>query len=131
MDWNWAELGWRCWQAVLPAAAETVAAPAPAPDFPFWSYLFRVIAVLSGMFGVLLLLQHFWKKSGFRRPLAGSNLIQVLATHYLAPKKALLLVAVGRERFLLASAGEQLQLVTRLSPADLAAAEPEATGEEA
>jgi flagellar biogenesis protein FliO len=127
MDGSWTELGWRCWQAALPAAAEAVATP--APDFPFWSHLFRVIAVLSGMLGVLLLGLHFWKKSSFGRTPAGSNLIQVLATHYLAPKKALLLVAVGRERFLLASTSEQLQLVTRLTPADAAAAEPRSTGE--
>lgn len=96
-------------------AAETTIGP--APDFPFWQHLLRVAAVLSGMLGVLVLGLYLWKRSGFLRPQgASSPLIQVLATHHLAPKKALLLVAVGQERLLLASCGEQLQLVASLSP---------------
>jgi flagellar biogenesis protein FliO len=95
-----------------------------APEFPFWQHLFRVTAVLSGMLGVLVLGLYLWKRSGFLRPQGVSPLIQVLATHYLAPKKALILVAVGQERLLLASAGDGLHLVTSLAPESLAEAPP-------
>jgi flagellar protein FliO/FliZ len=96
-----------------------------APEFPFWQQLIKVVAVLSGMLGLLILGLHFWKRSGFLRPQGVSPLIQVLATHYLAPKKALILVEVGKERLLLASAGDHLHLVTSLAPeAAPAPAEP-------
>jgi flagellar biogenesis protein FliO len=109
---NW---GWLATAAQEAAGAAATNGAAGAPEFPFWQHLFRVAAVLSGMLGVLVLGLYLWKRSGFLKPQGGSPLIQVLATHYLAPKKALILVAVGRERLLLASAGDQLQLVTPLA----------------
>jgi len=116
MDFGgWLLGGWG-WLAATAQDAGGMAATAAAPEFPFWQHLFRVAAVLSGMLGVLVLGLYLWKRSGFLRPQGVSPLIQVLATHYLAPKKALILVAVGKERLLLASAGDQLQLVTSLSP---------------
>lgn len=109
-DWGWLVT------AVQETAGVAAAGGVAAPEFPFWQHLFRVAAVLGGMLGVLVLGLYLWKRSGFLKPQGGSPLIQVLATHYLAPKKALILVAVGNERLLLASAGEQLQLVTPLAP---------------
>jgi flagellar biogenesis protein FliO len=117
MDFGgWILGGWG-WLAATSQDAGGVAATGVAtPEFPFWQHLFKIAAVLSGMLGVLVLGLYLWKRSGFLRPQGVSPLIQVLATHYLAPKKALILVAVGKERLLLASAGDQLQLVTSLSP---------------
>lgn len=114
--WVLGSWGWLATAAQGAAGAAAASAPAAAPEFPFWQHLFRVAAVLSGMLGLLLLGLYLWKRSGFLRPQGGSPLIQVLATHYLAPKKALILVAVGRERLLLASSGDRLQLVASLSP---------------
>jgi flagellar biogenesis protein FliO len=108
--WNW--LGVAA-QSAGGAPETTLAA---APEFPFWQHLFRVAAVLSGMLGVLVLGLYLWKRSGTLRPGGASPLIRVLATHHLSPKKALLLVAVGQERLLLASSGEQLQLLASLPP---------------
>jgi len=124
MDFGgWVLGGWGWLVAAAQDAGEVAAATAgAAPEFPFWQHLFRVAAVLSGMLGVLVLGLYLWKRSGFLRPQGVSPLIQVVATHYLAPKKALILVAVGRERLLLASAGDQLQLLTSLSPEALPAA---------
>ena len=107
--WGWLATG------AQDTAGVAAATPGAAQDFPFWQHLFRVAAVLSAMLGVLLLGLYLWKRSGFLRPQGVSPLIQVLATHYLAPKKALILVEVGKERLLLASAGDQLQLVTSLA----------------
>lgn len=114
---GWVPGGWG-WLATAAqeAAGAGASSAVAAPEFPFWQHLFRVVAVLSGMLGLLLLGLYLWKRSGFLRPQGVSPLIQVLATHYLAPKKALILVAVGKERLLLASSGDQLQLVTSLSP---------------
>jgi flagellar biogenesis protein FliO len=109
-DWGWLAT------AAQEAAGAAAGSSAAAPEFPFWQHLFRVLAVLSGMLGVLVLGLYLWKRSGFLKPQGVSPLIRVLATHYLAPKKALILVAVGQERLLLASSGEQLHLVTSLAP---------------
>ena len=84
--------------------------PLTAPDFPFWHYLLKILTILSAMMGVLLLGLSLWKRWApkcQRRP----ALIQVLATHYLAPKQALILVAVGKETFLLASSASNLNVV--------------------
>ncbi|MDD2902652.1 MAG: flagellar biosynthetic protein FliO [Syntrophales bacterium] len=123
---GWIHGGWG-WLGVAAqeAAGAAAGSAATAPDFPFWQHLIRVVAVLSGMLGVLILGLYLWKRSGALRSKGVSPLIQVLATHYLAPKKALILVAVGKERLLLASAGEHLHLVTSLAPE--AAAAPAAT----
>jgi flagellar biogenesis protein FliO len=98
------------------AGAAAAGGPLGAPEFPFWQHFLRVAVVLGGMLGVLVLGLYLWKRSGFFKPQGASPLIQVLATHYLAPKKALILVSVGKERLLLASAGEHLSLVTSLAP---------------
>lgn len=119
--WGWGWLG----IAAQEAAGAAAGGAATAPEFPFWQHLIRVVAVLSGMLGVLVLGLYLWKRSGFLRPQGASPLIQVLATHYLAPKKALILVEVGQQRLLLASAGDHLDLVTSLTPE--AAAAPAAT----
>lgn len=117
MDFGgWIFGGWGGLWAAAQDAGGLAAASAAAPEFPFWQHLIRVAAVLSGMLGLLVLGLYLWKRSGFLRPQGVSPLIQVLATHYLAPKKALIIVAVGQERLLLASAGDQLQLVTSLAP---------------
>ena len=84
--------------------------PLTAPDFPFWHYLVKIITILSAMVGVLLLALSLWKRLApkYQRHPA---LIQVLATHYLAPKQALILVAVGEETFLLASSPSNLNVI--------------------
>jgi flagellar biogenesis protein FliO len=81
-----------------------------APDFPFWHYSIKILIVLSAMLGVLLLALALWKRWApkYQRHPA---LIRVLATHYLAPKQALILVAVGQENFLLASSASNLNVI--------------------
>lgn len=84
--------------------------PLTAPDFPFWQYLLKILIILSAMVGVLLLVLALWKRLApkYQRHPA---LIRVLATHYLAPKQALILVAVGQETFLLASSASNLSVI--------------------
>lgn len=84
--------------------------PLTAPDFPFWQHLLKILVILSAMVGVLLLVLALWKRLApkyQRHP----TLIRVLATHYLAPKQALILVAVGQETFLLASSASNLSVI--------------------
>jgi hypothetical protein len=80
------------------------------PDFPFWHYLVKILTVLSAMVGVLLLALSLWKRLApkYQRHPA---LIRILATHYLAPKQSLILVAVGQETFLLASSASNLSVI--------------------
>jgi flagellar biogenesis protein FliO len=84
--------------------------PLTAPDFPFWQHLIKIITILSVMVGILLLALSLWKRLApkYQRHPA---LIRVLATHYLAPKQALILVAVGEETFLLASSVSNLNVI--------------------
>jgi flagellar biogenesis protein FliO len=89
--------------------------PAPlnsltAPEFPFWHYSIKILTVLSAMVGVLLLALAIWKRLApkYQRHPA---LIRVLATHYLAPKQALIIVAVGQQTFLLASSASNLNVI--------------------
>jgi hypothetical protein len=81
-----------------------------APDFPFWHYLVKIVAVLSAMVGAMLLILSLWKRLApkYQRHPA---LIRVLATHYLAPKQSLILVAVGQETFLVTSSSGNLQVM--------------------
>jgi flagellar biogenesis protein FliO len=84
--------------------------PLTAPDFPFWQHLIKILVILSAMVGVLLLVLALWKRWApkyQRHP----TLIRVLATHHLAPKQALILVAVGQETFLLASSASNLNII--------------------
>jgi flagellar biogenesis protein FliO len=62
------------------------------------------------MVGILLLALALWKRLApkYQRHPA---LIRVLATHYLAPKQALILVAVGQDTFLLASSASGLSVI--------------------
>jgi flagellar biogenesis protein FliO len=89
-----------------PASPQSLA----GPDFSFWHYLFKILVILSAMVGILLLLLALWKRLALkyqRHP----ALIRILATHYLAPKQALILVAVGQETFLLASSANNLSVI--------------------
>jgi flagellar biogenesis protein FliO len=96
----------------LAVTPEGSASPSPlgVPDFPFWHYLVKILIILSAMVGLLLLGLALWKRLAVkyqRHP----ALIQILATHYLAPKQALILVAVGQETFLLASSANNLSVI--------------------
>jgi flagellar biogenesis protein FliO len=84
-------------------------------EVPFWQHLVKVLAVLSGLVGVLLLGAHFLKKVRVAR-LGPRSLIHILETRYLTPKTTLHLVAVGSARFLLGSAGDRVTLLTTLPP---------------
>lgn len=84
--------------------------PVTGPDFPFWPYLVKVLVILGAMLGVMLLAAYLLKKL-MPRYRSDQRLIKILATHYLAPKQALILVAVGQETFLLASSAGHLSVI--------------------
>jgi flagellar biogenesis protein FliO len=99
-----------CISLAMASEGPAALAPLAAPDFPFWHYLVKIIAILSAMVGVLLLALALWKRLAPRLQ-RHPALIQILATHYLAPKQALILVAVGQETFLLASSASNLSVI--------------------
>lgn len=105
-------------------AGET-AGLAALPDAPgsLAGELLRVLGVLLGLLGLLVAGLHLLRR--FRlAPASRSPYIQVLSTHYLAARQALWVVAVGRQRFLLASSPERVELLTALPPGE----EPESGG---
>ena len=91
-------------------------------EVPFWQYAVKVLAVLCGLLGVLLLGVHLLKKFRLAR-LGPPSRLRILETHYLTPKTSLHLVAVGPAKFLVGSAGERLTLLTALPPDQLEAQE--------
>jgi len=78
-----------------------------------WQQSIKVLAVLTGLVGILYLGVHLLKKFRVTR-LGEPSCIRVLETHYLTPKATLHLVAVGPARFLVGNAGERLTLLTAL-----------------
>ena len=84
-------------------------------EIPFWQHAVKVLAVLSGLVGVLLLGAHLLKKYRGAR-LGAPSRIRILETRYLTPKSTLHLVAVGPARFLVGGTGERLTLLTALPP---------------
>ncbi len=79
--------------------------------------LLRVLGVLLGLLGLLVGGLHLLRR--FRlTPASRPPYIQVLSTHYLAARQALWVVAVGRQRFLLASSPERVELLTALPPGE-------------
>lgn len=86
-------------------------------EFSFIQHLVKVLAVLSGMVGVFLVSTYLWKKFRFSQK-GAQPLIQILETHYLAPKKTLHIVAVGPTRFLLGSTADHLTLLMALPAED-------------
>ncbi len=84
-------------------------------EIPFWQQAVKVLAVLSGLVGALLLGAHLLKKCRSAR-LGTPSLIRLLETRYLTPKSSLHLVAVGPARYLVGSTGERMTLLTALPP---------------
>jgi|UniRef100_A0A7C5AMK8 flagellar biogenesis protein FliO len=84
-----------------------------APELFFWHQAVKVLAVLSGLAGVLFLGPLLMKKYRASRR-ASPALIRVLETQHLSPQTALHLVAVGPARFLLGNTGKRLTLLTPL-----------------
>lgn len=84
-------------------------------EVSFWQHGVKVLAVLSGLVGILILGVHLLKKFRLAR-LGARSRLRILETHYLSPKTTLHLVAVGPARFLLGNAGERLTLLTALPP---------------
>lgn len=89
-------------------------------DLPtFGSQLLKVCGVLGGLLGILFLILYVLRKPmRFPNRLGSSRLIQVLATHYLEPKKSLILVEVAGQRLLLSNTAESLALLALLGSPD-------------
>ena len=86
-------------------------------EFSFFSSFIQMIAALSIVVGLILLARHFsGKLMGGGAP-AGLNArhIRLVETRYIAPKKAIILIEVGGEFLLLASAENQLTLLKKVN----------------
>lgn len=97
------------------AVAKETAGLAALPDAPgsLAGELLQVLGVFLGLLGLLVASLHLLRR--FRlAPASRPPYIQVLSTHYLAARQALWVVAVGRQRFLLASSPERVELLTAL-----------------
>jgi|GEM_PF-5209172 len=96
-------------------APETAPAVLAAGAGSFALEFLRVSGVLLGLLGLLILGLHLCRRF-WLTPASATPLIRILGTHYLAARQALWVVAVGRERFLLASSPDRVELLTPLAP---------------
>ncbi|OPX19308.1 MAG: hypothetical protein BZ151_09905 [Desulfobacca sp. 4484_104] len=117
-------VGWLSSDECLAVSAVSGQLAAETAQFPaFGTQIIKVFGVLGCLLGVLLLTCHILRKPWRGNIRSCSNrVIQVLATHYLEPKKTLILVEVAGQQLLLASGPENLTLLTPLR------AEPEIMG---
>lgn len=85
-------------------------------DFSFFSSFLQMIAALTVVIGLILLTRHFSSKFIGANPSArfASKHIRIVETRYISPKKALILVEVGGEYLLLASAEDRLTLIKQV-----------------
>lgn len=99
----------------LPCAA--LGAEGSGGSYSILGSLIQMVAALAVVVGLILLF-HYGANRWLRTSQGGlgaPRYIRLIETRYLAPKKSLLLVEVGGEYLLLASAGESLQLVKQVN----------------
>lgn len=92
-------------------------APLPEASGSLAGELFRVLGVLLGLIGLVLLGLQVLRRVKFPSP-GGTPLIRVLGSRPLSPRQALWVVAVDRQRFLLASSPERVELLAALPPGE-------------
>jgi flagellar protein FliO/FliZ len=100
---------------ILPSRA--CAEGTPNQEFSFISSFIQMIAALSIVVGLILLAKYFSGKfmgAGAPSRLASCH-IRLVETRYIAPKKAIILIEVGGEFLLLASAENQLTLLKKVN----------------
>jgi len=101
--------------ALLLVPRSVLAADGPGGFSLLGSFL-QMLAALAIVVGLILLFHYIsnrWLKNvqgGFGAP----RYIRMIETRYLAPKKSLLLIEVGGEYLLLASAGDQITFVKQI-----------------
>jgi flagellar biogenesis protein FliO len=115
---GWRGLGNQAGLAMSEATGELAPPLTPMPSL--WSEFFKILVVLGCLLGGLLLIRYFLRNPFWlKKNSPPAQMIQVLATHYLEPKKSLLLVEVGTQQFLLANTAEHLTLLTTLESSAL------------
>ncbi|MBN2644250.1 MAG: FliO/MopB family protein [Desulfuromonadaceae bacterium] len=82
---------------------------AEAQDLELFSMLFKTVAALAVVIGLVLLCYAFLRKSRRWFPSAAEQKIRILEIRHLGPKKVLYLIEVESQRLLLGSAGERLE----------------------
>jgi len=112
--------GFRCifgWALLMLLPAVTWGGENGAASFSLLGSLLQMFAALAVVIGLILL--SYYAANRWLRG-AGSSLgppkyIRILETRYITPKKSLMLVEVGGEYLLLASSGDQLNLIKHIN----------------
>jgi flagellar protein FliO/FliZ len=76
-----------------------------------------MLAALAIVVGLILVTRHFSGKLFKGLPVGkfGPRHIRLIETHYIAPKKTLILVEVGGEYLLLSNSGDNLTLIKQIN----------------
>jgi len=101
---------------LLPTVASAAEAQVDSGSFGFLSSFFQMIAALLLVIGLILLVYYvstrFLRKIPSLRP--GKEHIRVLEVRAMGPRKALILIEISGEYLLLASSGDQLNLIKQV-----------------
>lgn len=104
------------WVGLFPALAKGAERQAGGGDFSFLSSFLQMIAALLLVVGLILLTYYLSTRLMRKIPAlkVGSQHIRILEVRALGPRKALVLVEVAGEYLLLASSGDNLNLIKQV-----------------
>lgn len=102
---------------LLPSTASATEAQIGGGSFGFLSSFFQMIAALFFVVGLILLVyfvsSRFLRKIPALRP--GKEHIRLLEVRAMGPRKSLILIEINGEYLLLASSGDQLNLIKQIN----------------
>lgn len=77
--------------------------------------LFKVIASLSAVLGIILLTLFSWKRLLFFRYKGKQDIIKVIGAHHFSSRQSIVIVQIYKEKFLLGVTPENITLLTKLT----------------
>ncbi len=80
--------------------------------------LFRVIASLSAVLGIVLVTLFLWKKLLFLKYKGKQDIIDIIGIHHFSSRQSIAIVKIGKDKFLLGITPENISLLAKLNIAE-------------
>ncbi len=97
--------------------------------------VFKIIASLSAVLGIIIISLFLWKKLLLFRYKGNQDLIKILGAYYFGSRQSIAVIQIEKERFLLGITPENINLLTRLNMKEsegnqMKISEPDLAGED-